>query len=297
VCYFLLAFGFTWVYELTVYRSLLTPGFSLRGAILDLGFTLGPTLAAFLMTAVLQGRGGILQLLRRYMLWRVGLLWYLLVLLGVPVLMLIAVLPLPGAFTTFRFPALSFWPAYLLFYLLFLVAEGPLFEEPGWRGFALPRLEQHSGPLPGTLLLGVLWGLWHLPLFFIPGTDQYALSFVGTGIISHLVPLGVFVIWTTALAITMTWVFNNTYGSLGLSMMLHTSINMAPFLLLPSLFPSPSVSALFGLSWVLVWVVVALLVIVATHGRLSYKHYLRKTTRQLPVMDWEQKKGDAHISV
>jgi hypothetical protein len=85
VFYFLLAFGFSWAYELTVYRVLLTPGFSLRGLLLDLGFTLGPTLAAFLMTAVTQGRAGIRQLLRRYV------LWYLLVLLGVPALLLIAV--------------------------------------------------------------------------------------------------------------------------------------------------------------------------------------------------------------
>src|SRR5215469_16408122 len=124
VCYFLLAFGFTWAYELTVYRVLLTPGFSLGGALLDLGFTLGPTLAAFLMTAVTQGRTGILQLVRRYVLWRVGLPWYLLVFLGVPALLLIAVLPLPGALSAFHLPALSFWPNYLLFYLLFLVAEG-----------------------------------------------------------------------------------------------------------------------------------------------------------------------------
>jgi len=167
--YFLLAFGFTWTYELTVYRILLTPGFSLREVLLDLGFTLGPTLAAFVMTAVSQGRAGILQLLRRYILWRVGLRWYLLVLLGVPVLLLIAVLPLPGALSALRLPALTFWPTYLLIYLLFLVFEGPLGGEPGWRGFALPRLQQRSGPLVGSLLLGVLWGLWHLPLFFIPG--------------------------------------------------------------------------------------------------------------------------------
>src|SRR5215469_15496259 len=191
VCYFLLAFGFTWTYELTVYRALLTPGFSLRVALLDLGFTLGPTLAAFFMTAVTQGRVGMQQLLRRYVLWRAGLRWYLLVLLGAPALLLIAVLPLPGALSAFRLPALSFWLTYPLLYLLFLVAEGPLGEEPGWRGFALPRLQQRSGPLAGTLLLGILWGLWHLPLFFIPGTDQYALSIVGTGYIGHLVPLGV----------------------------------------------------------------------------------------------------------
>jgi uncharacterized protein len=297
VCYFLLAFGFTWTYELTIYRSLFTPGFSIREAFLDLGFTIWPALAAFVMTAVLQGKVGISQLLRRYVLWRAGLRWYLLVILGIPALLLVAVLPLPGAISVFRLPALSFWLTYLLFYLLFLITEGPLFEEPGWRGFALPRLQQCSGPLLGTLVLGILWGLWHMPLFFIPGTDQYALSFGGIGFISHLLPLGVFVIWTIALAITITWIFNNTHGSLGLSMMLHASINTVPFLLLPTLFPSPSLSALFGLSWLLVWIVVALLVIVVTRGRLSYQGYLLESEKPLSIMDREQKKGEVRTFV
>jgi membrane protease YdiL (CAAX protease family) len=295
--YFLLAFGFTWAYELTIYRVLITPGFSLQGVLLDLGFTLGPTLAAFLMTAVMQGQAGILQLLRRYVLWRAGLRWYLLVFLGVPALLLIAVLPLPGALSAFHVPALTFWPTYLLFYLLFLVFEGPLGEEPGWRGFALPRLQQRSGPLVGTLLLGLLWGLWHLPLFFIPGTDHYAIAVVGTGLIGHLVPLGVFVIWTIALAVTITWVFNNTRGSLLLAMLLHASINTAPFVLLPALFPSPSLSTLFGLSWLLVWVVVALLVIAATRGRLSYQRYLQEMKRPSPGVDREQEKDEVRTSV
>jgi membrane protease YdiL (CAAX protease family) len=215
----------------------------------------------------------------------------------VPALLLIAVLPLPGALSVFRMPALSFWPTYLLIYLLFLIFEGPLGEEPGWRGFALPRLQQRSGPLVGTLLLGVLWGLWHLPLFFIPGTDWYALSVVGTGFMGHLVPLGVFVIWTIALAITFTWIFNNTRGSLLLAMLLHASINVAPFVLLPALFPSPSVSTLFGLSWILVWVVVALLVIAATRGRLSYQRSLRETARSTPGVDREQQKDEVRTSV
>lgn len=190
------------------------------------------------------------------------------------------VLPLPGAFSAFRLPALSFWPTYLIQYLLFLVAEGSLEEEPGWRGFALPRLEPRSGPLVGTLLLGVLWGLWHLPLFFIPFTDFYGVSF-GTDFVGHLIGSVPFVIWTIALAVFFTWVFNNTRGSLLLAMLLHASINTAPGALLLKLFPSPPLAALFFLSLVLVWVVVALIVITATRGRLSYLRYQRETALPL----------------
>ena len=219
------------------------------------------------------------------------------VLLGVPALLLLAILPLPGALSAFRLPALSFWPTYLILYLLFLIAWGPLGEEPGWRGFALPRLEQRSGPLVGTLLLGVLWGLWHLPLFFIPGSDQYALSVVSTGFVGHLIGFGVYIIWTTGLAVTITWVFNNTRGSLGLSMLLHASVNTALGVLLPTLFPSLPMTMLIVLSWFLVWVVVALLIIVATRGRLSYERYQRETARPSPGTDQEQAKGEVRTSV
>jgi len=295
VCYFLLAFGFTWAYELTVYRALLTPGFSFRVALLDLGFTLGPTLAAFFMTAVTQGRVGMQQLLRRYVLWRVGLSWYLLALLGVPALLLLAVLPLPGSLSAFRLPALSFWPTYLMWYLVYLVG-GSLGEEGGWRGFALPRLQQRSGPLVGTLLLGVLWGLWHLPFFFIPGTDWYGISF-GTGFVGHLIGLGVFDIWTIVLAVIFTWVFNNTHGSLLLAILLHASSNAAVGVLPPELFPSLAGNTLFFTNWFLAWVVVALFIIVATRGRLSYQRYLRETARPSPGTDREQVKGEVRTSV
>src|SRR6266571_5648901 len=78
--YFLIAFGLTWAYEVLVFGVLHTPLSELWAML----FTFGPMLAAFLMTAATQGRAGILQLLRRFVRWRVGLSWYLLVLLGVP---------------------------------------------------------------------------------------------------------------------------------------------------------------------------------------------------------------------
>jgi membrane protease YdiL (CAAX protease family) len=105
----------------------------------------------------------------RYVLWRVGIRWYAFALLGVPLIMLLGTmvysmdLPNLGALGG---------PSYLLSYLLtfglVLVLGGPLLEEGGWRGFALPRLERLHGPLVGTLILGVLWALWHLPEFLVP---------------------------------------------------------------------------------------------------------------------------------
>jgi uncharacterized protein len=286
--YFLIAFGSTWAYELLVFGVLHTPFSSLWALLL---LTLGPTLAAFLMTAVTQGRAGILQLLRRYVLWRVGISWYLLVLLGVPALLLLPYLIQPGVFSAFRLPELPFWLTYLIVYLSTLVFGGPLGEEGGWRGFALPRLEQHSGPLVGTLILGALWSLWHLPLFLlVPGYNG-----AGSGFVGILIPFVAFVITVIAYTVIFTWVFNHTRGSLGLSILLHASINTAPAML-PLLFPSLKGTLLLSLSTLLAWIVVAVLIIAATRGRLSYQRYLRETALPAPLADREQEQGEVRMS-
>jgi uncharacterized protein len=288
--YFLIVFGLTWAYELLVFGVLHIPFSS--SLLWPLLLTLvGPTLAAFLMTAVTQGRTGILQLLRRYVRWHVGIPWYLVVLLGVPALLLITYLIQPGAFSAFRLPELSFWLTYLIAYLLTLVFGGPLGEEVGWRGFALPRLQQRSGPLVGTLLLGVLWGLWHLPLFlFVPGYNG-----AGTGFVGILIPFVAFVITVIAFAVVFTWVFNNTRGSLLLAILLHASINTAPAML-SLLFPSLEGTLLFSLSMILAWVVVAVLIIAATRGRLSYQRYQHETALPSPLTDREQEQSEARMS-
>lgn len=268
VFYMLIALGFTWVYELIVYGLLHLPYYSIVGRV----FILGPTLAAFIMTAVIEGRAGVLRLLRRYMLWRVGILWYLFVFLGIPALALLGGFVLPGAVAAFRAPAPAFVLSYVeLFVVVFFGVS--LFEEPGWRGFALPRLQQRSGPLVGTLLLGALWALWHLPLFlFVPGSVGASTGFIGI-----MVPYAAFIFGTLAIAVIFTWVFNNARGSLLLVMFLHTSYDTANTMVLTKLFPSlPTVlliNVLENLNSVLI--VVALLIIVATRGRLSYERDLR----------------------
>ena len=293
LCYFLLAYGLSWACELLVFGVLRLPlewiwPFTLVTLV-------GPTMAGFLMTAVTQGRAGIVQLLRRFVLWRVGIRWYLFVLLGFPALFLLPVLIQPGAFSAFRLPGLSAWTTYLIAYLANLVLGGALMEEGGWRGFALPRMEQRSGPLVGTLLLGVLSGLWYLPLFLlVPGYEP-----VGTGLVGILSFLGSEVIGITALSFVFTWVFNNTRGSILLAMLLHaswdTAITIAALRLL--LFPSLKMSGLYGLGLLLTEIVVAVVIIAATRGRLSYQRYLRETARPSPLTEREQEQEEVRRSV
>jgi membrane protease YdiL (CAAX protease family) len=136
------------------------------------GLVLGPTLAAFIMTGATEGTEGVRRLLRRIVLWRVGLGWYLFVLVGIPAILLASAVVMPGAVASFKTSAV---PKEVFLYVvagpIFLFAGGPVFEEIGWRGFALPRLQRLHGPLVGTLILGTLWALWHLPLFLIPDWD------------------------------------------------------------------------------------------------------------------------------
>jgi uncharacterized protein len=94
----------------------------------------------------------------------VGLRWYVFALLGVPLIMLVGTMvysmDLPNL-AAFGGP--SYLPSYLVSFALVTVLGGPLLEEGGWRGFALPSMERLHGPLLASLILGVLWALWHLP--------------------------------------------------------------------------------------------------------------------------------------
>jgi uncharacterized protein len=110
----------------------------------------GPFLSAFIMTGITEGRTGTGRLLRRCVLWQVGFGWYLVALIGIPLILLLGVTVLPGAMASFKglaslvaFPWLS--------QIVYVFVHGPLGEEPGWRGFALPRLQRLHGPLVGSL--------------------------------------------------------------------------------------------------------------------------------------------------
>jgi membrane protease YdiL (CAAX protease family) len=94
-------------------------------------------------------------------------------------------------------------------------------EEIGWRGFALPRMQPRYGPLWGTLLLGVLWGFWHVLYFLTPDHGGGP----GTGFAPFLMNFSIFLLMVIALAIIFTWVFNHTQGSIFISGLLHASID------------------------------------------------------------------------
>jgi membrane protease YdiL (CAAX protease family) len=150
---------------------------------------------------------------------------------------------------------------YLAFFVLVFVFGGPLLEEPGWRGFALPRLERLHGPLVGTIVLGVLWALWHLPEFLVP---SWAASSGGGGFLDIVL----FVVIAVAFAIVITWVFNNTRASLLLAMLVHASIDTfgSP---LGKIFPAPAASS--SLPMLVGFGALAVVLTIFTRGRLGYR--------------------------
>jgi membrane protease YdiL (CAAX protease family) len=229
----------------------------------------GPTLAAFVVTAALEGRAGVRALLGRYIQWRFGPIWYLVALAGPPLVLMLAVATVYGkaALPPLGEQGMEIGVAYLLTLVVNLFIGGILGEEPGWRGFALPRLQTRFGALTGSVVLGVCWSLWHLPLIVTPGGTTWI------GSIALYIVLGV------ALTIIHTWVFNGTRSSLLGVLLLHATINTSTRLILPNV---PGMSREAGnLLLVVVYGVVALLIVALTKGRLaasSRNHRLQSTS-------------------
>jgi len=268
VFFFLIAFAGTWLVELLYVLSedgagLVPFRLPLLGIWIPLSVFLGPFLSAFIMTGVTEGRAGIGRLLRRMVLWRVGIRWYLFALIGIPVLLVLsAIVLLLGDLASFQGLSSTMALGYLLTFAPLFILGGPLGEEPGWRGFALPRLQSLHGPLLGSLILGPLWALWHLPLIFLPSWDTP----------TPMLNLGLFLISCTFSTITYTWVFNNTKGSVLMTMLVHTS-NNATLALLFSAFIVSVDDTLIG---IIGYGTLALLIVALTRGRIGYQHYQRE---------------------
>jgi CAAX protease family protein len=265
--FFVIAFAGAWIVEAPVVLSRTGTGllpytvpFPLQALTLAAATFTGPTLSAFIMTNAIEGKAGIKRLLRRYVLWRVKLRWYLFVLIVMPASEVLGALVVPGAAASYQPLTASMALAYPAALASTFVLGGPLGEEPGWRGFALPRLQRLCGPLIGSVVLGVLWALWHLPLFWSGvWTPPTAANIV------------MFIVMITLLTIVMTWVFNNARGSLLITMLMHASFNTFANRVVAPLFPTPLLNEYGLLPEFIGFAVVALLVVAFTRGRLSYR--------------------------
>jgi membrane protease YdiL (CAAX protease family) len=227
VIFFSLTFALTWL-------SWILAGLAEQGSLpfpfpVTLSELLGawvPSLLGIALTMWGDGRLAVRLLIRRMLIWRVGLNWYVFVLfwpavlcllvseismlLGAPVLdfsnpLVKTEYPIPPE--AFSIGLLPFLP--MVFVIQFLGSS--LGEELGWRGYALPRLQSRRSALLASLILGASWGLWSIPRYWTPGADfRYAaFAWFFSGIILN--------------SILYTWIFNNTRGSLLLVVLFHTA--------------------------------------------------------------------------
>lgn len=221
--------------------------------------TFAPAASAFIVTGLTEGKVGVARLLRRCVRWRVGIQWYLFILIGIPIIIILGTIVVPGAVAYFRPVIGPLLAAYPLAFVVTFFLGGPLGEEPGWRGFALPRLQSRVGPLRGSLILGVLWALWHFPLFWS-----------GVWTPPTIPNMVMFIVMITGLTIIMTWVFNHARGSVLITMLMHASFNTFANKIAAPLFPAPIFNE-YGLLPVMIgFTVTALVLIVVTRGRLGY---------------------------
>ena len=216
--FFLIAFAWTWSIALLM---IVAPGWVDRnigpvapGNPLFFLAVYGPSLAAILVTAFTSGKAGVIALLRKLVRWRFNPVWYLAVLVGVPLLAVIAghlgeyLMDIDPA------PHIAAIPGWIRILPIALILDpGPLGEELGWRGFALPRMVRRWGAPVASVLLGVIWGVWHYPVFRIPGMPQSALSFP------------VFVAGAIALSVLVAWLVVRTRGSVLIAVLFHLAVN------------------------------------------------------------------------
>jgi membrane protease YdiL (CAAX protease family) len=221
ITFFFLTYALTWILwlPLVFLRDTIPAAPAL---VLVLLGSLIPSTLAIVLTAIVFGRRSLGTLLSRLLIWRVNPLWYVMLMLGPLTLAggMVALNAFVGG------PAINVGVALLtvMITLVFFIFPGSaLGEEIGWRGYALPRLQYRRSALSASLILGVIWAFYHLPLFF---TGQAFRS------PSILVP---FIISTIALSVILTWVYNSTGGSLLMVVLLHATANLPLTLLLEPL--------------------------------------------------------------
>lgn len=164
-----------------------------------------PAIAAFTVVAYAAGLSGLRGFLGRFLRWRCSAGWVVFLLIGLPLVFYVGSAWKGNLWTDpFPFPTFS---AFLLALPLAII-KGPV-EEFGWRGFALPLLQRKMAPFLAAVVLGIIWGFWHLPAFLLSGTQQSAWSFLP------------FFVGTITISLLMTALYNASKGSILLAAFMH----------------------------------------------------------------------------
>ncbi|MDJ0756301.1 MAG: CPBP family intramembrane metalloprotease [Ardenticatenaceae bacterium] len=268
-------------YQITLFilLTLLLSWFPWYTGIAPEAMAMGPSLAALILVLIVGGKSGLLDWLRPFGRWRASLSIWSIAIFGPAILYLCGLglyLLLGGTappFTMIR-EELNLIPLYLILVVL-MPWNGPIGEEFGWRGFALPKLQHRYGPLAASLIIGTVWGVWHLPSFFAPQGVIGAIA-ATLGMI-FLIP---YVLGTIANTVIMTWLYNKTKGSaLIAGIVWHAAINFwAPILLSDSSLAAanegtnlPTIAPSLYLTVLAVQVLAAVVLVLVTRGKLGWR--------------------------
>lgn len=174
--------------------------------------TLSPGIVAILLTAIFLKKRGVKALLKAVVKWRVKFKWYIIIIILSIVLCGLSLLLFNWTYGQMNNPD----PAYnFIFYFILILPLSALWEEMGWRGFLLPILQEKYTPLKASVIIGFVWGLWHLPIYLsiYPYGDKTIIYFL-------FMSIGCF-----ALSIIETWLYNSTRCSLFICILFHNAIN------------------------------------------------------------------------
>ena len=172
-----------------------------------------PTLLSILLTGLFEGRAGLKALFARLDPRRCHPIWYLVVLGGF--LVLTGAASWIGSFMGGAPPVWHLSGAAGILAGGLLLDPGPLGEELGWRGFALPRMLRRWNPATASVILGLIWGVWHLPAFYVSTLSQSQLS------------LPIFLLGATSLSVVTCWLFLKSKGSVLIAILAHLMANHA----------------------------------------------------------------------
>jgi membrane protease YdiL (CAAX protease family) len=250
--FFALTFAVTWTFYITavVLSESVPAGAGLRpgvGTLVLIG-TFAPAMVALALTVRAEGEAGVRAMLSRLFRWQVSARWYVFAVSYIAVIKLTAALLY--RISTRAWPAFAHESLFLMVgaTLLSVMILGQAGEELGWRGYALPRLAARFGLGWASIVLGIAWASWHLPLFYLRGADSFGQSF----------PL--YLAQVTAISVAIAWLYWRTNGSLLLTMLMHSAINNTkdivpaiPRTATNPLLPSASLLALLGTA--LMWIV------------------------------------------
>jgi uncharacterized protein len=219
-----LAFAISWAIWLAMIAGSMSIDTTI-GLVLNVIATAGPTIAAVILAVALSGDEP-RRLRDTFSLslvapgWLATALLLPMAMIGVAIAISVVVFGAPTpSVTGGTLGAIAFEFVRVLF------LGGPLEEELGWRGYALPRLQLGRTAFSASVLLGLVWGLWHIPLYFVDGTGQQETA-ATTG---AEFAIGAFVVWTIGLSILFTWLFNQTGGSLIVVILFHAAVNLGAF--------------------------------------------------------------------